>query len=92
MFDRNDPPGLGAHLSNEDRWGVCHDAAEAEIERDPHLFNKKYGTDIGGKDWQRLLSEEVFKDIVFKDLQYERAEELFALGNGAGEDDPREER
>lgn len=89
---RNDPPGLGAYLSNQDRWGVCYDAANGEIEVSPVLFNKKYGTSISEKDWLVLVDEDAITVAVMDGLALERAEQLFDNGNGAGEDDPRGDR
>lgn len=92
MFDRNDPPGLGAHLAREDRWSVCYDAAGEEVNLSPEFFNKKYGTEISDKDWKIMVEELVLREDALDGLAIERAEHLFDGGNGAGEDDWREDR
>jgi len=88
-FDRNDPPGLGAHLDNEARWGLLYDAASEEINLSPEMFNKKYGCSISDADWEEMIDNLVLKDAVLDGLAIERAEELFDHGN---EDDWREDR
>lgn len=89
---RNDPPGLGAYLDREDRWTVCYEAAGREVELSPDLFNKKYGTSISDKDWLIMNEEMVFYVATLDGLALERAEQLMESVNGAGEDDPREDR
>lgn len=89
---RNDPPGLGAYLANEDRWNVCYEAAGNEVELSPALFNKKYGTEISDKDWLTMIGEMVLHGATLDGLALERAEQLFDNGNGEGEDNPREDR